>query len=84
MILHIVVHNLTDQILNLDESKTDILVGDKKFIPQYVLFDNDQLAPSGKTDGWLVLENSYVSIDNKFSLSLGAEDTQYVCKQSVS
>ena len=84
LILHIVVHNLTDQILNLNEPSTDILVGNKKFIPQYVLFDSDQLAPSGKTDGWLVLENSYVSINNKFSLSLGAEDTQYVCKQSVS
>ncbi len=84
LILHIVVHNLTDDPINLIEQKTDILIGNKKFVPQYVLFDNDQLAPSNKTDGWLVLENSFVSINNKFSLSLGAEDTDYVCKQSVS
>ena len=84
LILHVVVHNLSDQILNLEEPKTEILVGDKKFIPQYVLFDTNKIDPSSKTDGWLVLENSYVSINNKFSLSLGAEGTEYVCKQSVS
>ncbi len=84
LLLHIVVHNLTDDTINLIEQKTDILVGDKKFVPQYVLFDSNQLAPSSKTDGWLVLENSFVSIDNKFFLSLGVEDTQYVCKRSVS
>ncbi|MDO8674751.1 MAG: hypothetical protein Q7K71_01375 [Candidatus Omnitrophota bacterium] len=84
LVFHIVVHNLADETLNLKEENASILVNDQKFIPQYVLFDNDRLAPSSKTDGWLVLENSFVSIDNKFSLSVGVGDEEYVCKQSVS
>jgi len=84
LLFHIVVHNLTDETVSLREQNTSILANDQKFVPQYVLFDNDKLAPSSKTDGWLVLENSFVSIDNKFSLSVGVEDEEYVCKQSVS
>jgi len=84
LVFHIVVHNLADETLNLKEENASILANDQKFIPQYVLFDNDRLAPSSKTDGWLVLENSFVSIDNKFSLSVGVGDEEYVCKQSVS
>ena len=84
LILHILVTNLTDRFLNLVEQNTNILINGKKFIPHYVLFDSDELFPNQKTDGWLVLENSYVSIDNKFSLALGVEDQVYVCKQSIS
>ncbi len=84
LLLHIAVHNLTDETVNLTEQKTDILVNDEKFIPQYVLFDNNQLAASSKTDGWLILENSFVSIDNKLSLTLGVEDRDYVCQASAS
>ena len=85
LVLHILVNNLTDdEFLNLTEKNTDILVNGRKFIPQYVLFDSDNLVPRNTTDGRLVLENTFVSIDNKFSLSLGVNDEQYVCKQSVS
>ena len=84
LLLHIVVHNQTDTEITLKEQNTNIFANEQKFIPQYVLFDNDKLAPSSKTDGWLVLESSFVSIDNKFSLSVGVEDEEYVCKQSVS
>jgi len=84
LVFHIVVHNLTDESVSLREENASIFANDQKFIPQYVLFDNDKLAPSSKTDGWLVLENSFVSIDNKFSLAIGVEDEEYVCKQSVS
>ena len=84
LLLHIVVHNQTSDTINLTEQKTDIVINDERFAPQYVLFDNDQLASFNKTDGWLILENSFVSIDNKLSLSLGVEDGEYVCKASVS
>ena len=84
LFLHIVVHNLTDDAVNLSEKDTSILIHEEKFSPQYVLFDNDKLNPKTKTDGWLILENSLVSIDNKFSLSVGVEDEEYVCKQSIS
>ena len=84
LLLHIVVHNLTDETVSLAEQKTNIFIGDEKLVPQYVLFDNDKLGPLSKTDGWLVLENSFVSVDNKFSLSVGVEDEEYVCKQSIS
>ncbi len=84
LLLHVVIHNLSDQAVNLVEQKTDILIGDNKFIPQYVLFDSNQLAPLSKTDGWLILDDSFVSIDNKFSLNIGVEDKEYVCKQSIS
>ncbi len=84
LLLHIVVHNLTDETLELSEQKTNLFINDKKFTPQYVLFDSDQLAPLKMTDGWLVLEDSFVSIDNKFSLHLGVKDEEYACKQSVS
>ena len=84
LLLHIVVNNLGDKRITLNEQNSSIFANDQKFSPQYVLFDNDRLEPSGKTDGWLVLENSFISIDNKFSLSIGVEDEEYVCKQSVS
>jgi hypothetical protein len=85
VLLHFTVSNETaDQYLNLAEQKTDILVNDRQFVPQYVLFDNDELFPNDTTDGWVVLENSYVSIDNNFSLRLGVGDQEYVCKQSIS
>ncbi|MBI3601517.1 MAG: hypothetical protein HY209_01275 [Candidatus Omnitrophica bacterium] len=84
LLLHIVIHNLTDETINLSEQNTNLFIGDDKFTPQYVLFDSNQVGPLDKTDGWLVLENSYVSIDNKFSISLGIEDQEYVCRPSVS
>lgn len=85
LVLHVLVSNLTDdEFLNLTEQNTNILINGRKFIPQYVLFDSDELVPHNTTDGWLVLENTFVSIDNKFSLSLGVDDKQYVCKQSIS
>ena len=80
LVLHILVSNLTDEVLNLMEQNTNIIVNGRKFIPQYILFDTDELFPNKNTDGWLVLENSFVSIDNKFSLSLEVEDEDYVCK----
>jgi len=82
LILHILVHNQSDGDINLSEQNTNISIGDKKFNPQYVLFDSDQLAPSNQTDGWLVLGDSYISIDNKFSISVGIGDENYGCKQS--
>ncbi|MDE1920787.1 MAG: hypothetical protein KGJ09_07360 [Candidatus Omnitrophica bacterium] len=85
LVMHISVTNTTnDEVLDLTEQKTVILVNNHKFIPQYVLFDNDQLFPDKSTDGWLVLENSYISLDNEFSLSLGVGEKEYVCKQSIS
>ena len=83
LILHILVHNQCQDVINLNEQNTFIFLGKKKLTPQYVLFDSDQLAPSAQTDGWLVLQDSYISIDNKFSISLGIGDENYVCKQSL-
>ena len=80
LVLHIRVNNLTDEVFNLIEQSANILIKGQKFIPQYVLFDSDQLFPNNKTDGWLVLENSFVSIDNKFSLTLGVDDEEYTCE----
>jgi hypothetical protein len=81
LVLHILVNNSnSDQILNLEEQNSNILVNGRKFIPQYVLFDRDELYPDKNTDGWLVLENSFISLDNKFSLSFGVGDDTYVCK----
>ncbi|MBF0490204.1 MAG: TrbG/VirB9 family P-type conjugative transfer protein [Candidatus Omnitrophica bacterium] len=84
LLLHLVVHNLLDETINLREQNTNLYIGRQKFNPQYVLFDSNQLAPLAKTDGWLVLENSYISLENKLSLSLGVEDKEYVCKPFVS
>lgn len=85
LVLHILVSNTTnDNVLNLTEQNTNISINGHKFTPQYVLFDEDDLFPNNNTDGWIVFENSFVSIDNKFSLSLGVGDQEYVCKQSVS
>ncbi len=79
LVLHILVSNLTDEVFILSEQNTSILINGQKFIPQYVLFDSEQLFPNKKTDGWLVLENSFVSIDNKFFLNLGVDDDEYIC-----
>lgn len=83
LILHVLISNQSSDDINLNEQKTDILVKGKRLTPQYVLFDKDHLAQSEQTDGWLVLEDKYISVDNKFSVSLGIGDEEYVCKQSI-
>jgi len=74
LIIHIVIHNITNLPFMLDEKNTSIVIHDQKFNPQYILFDKHMLKSNGQTDGWLVLENTYISMDNKFECKIGIED----------
>ncbi|MBF0489361.1 MAG: TrbG/VirB9 family P-type conjugative transfer protein [Candidatus Omnitrophica bacterium] len=74
LILHISIHNTTNHPLKLIEKSTNLLVHNQPLTVQYILFDSHKLGVNGQTDGWLVLEGSYVSIDNPFECQLGTED----------
>jgi hypothetical protein len=74
LILHVVIHNTLEHPLKLSEKNTKVLIGQQKFTPQYILFDSNKVKANGQTDGWLVLEGMYISIDNKFECEIGIKD----------
>ncbi len=74
VILHVVIHNTTDHPLTLVEKNTHLLIGQKEFTPQYILFDTNKVKANSQTNGWLVLEDSYISMDNKFECQIGIKD----------
>ncbi len=84
VVLHIVIKNTTNHPLKLIEKNTNLLVHDQLIIPHYILFDNHILNVNGKTDGWLVLEDSYISTDNKFECQIGIEEQENVLYTDIS
>jgi hypothetical protein len=78
LILHVVVHNSRKEPINLDERKTNIYVKGEKLPLKYIVFDQRVLSGQEETDGWLILKNTYVSMDNTFSLGLGIGGKEYV------
>ena len=79
LLLHIVVRNIGDRPIELNEKNTNVYIHDQKFIPRYVLFDTHKLKIMEKTDGWLILEDTFISTDNHFTFGIGIEDKEYVC-----
>ncbi len=84
LILHIAIQNTTNHPLKLIEKNTSLLVHEQVFTPQYILFDNPALSINGKTDGWLVLEDSNISTDNKFECQIVYEEQENVLYTDIS
>jgi hypothetical protein len=74
LIVHIIIHNMTDYPLILVEKNTHLLIGQQSFTPQYILFDTNKVKVNGQTNGWLVFEDSYISMDNKFECQISIKD----------
>ncbi len=74
LILHVVIHNTTNHSLTLVEKNTHVLIVQKEFTPQYILFDTNKIKAQSQTNGWLVLEDTYVSMENKFECQIGIKD----------
>ena len=73
LILHIIVHNTSSRSLTLVEKDTHLFVHKHKFTPQYILFNSSVLGPGKQTDGWLVLEDTYVSVENRFKCVIATQ-----------
>ncbi len=79
MILHLKVQNISGRFYELNEKNTNVYVNGEKFQPQYVVFDNASLKPGASTEGWLVLADTFVSLDNTFTFGIGAEHEEAIC-----
>ena len=79
LILHVVVKNTSSREIKLNEKNTNVYIHDQKFQPRYVLFDAAKLKASQKADAWLILEGTYISMDNHFTFGIGVEEKEYVC-----
>lgn len=78
LVLHVVIHNMQYSTVELNEKNTNVYVNGQKFKPRYVLFDSTELAARQETDAWLVLENTYISLDNHFTIGVGVYDKEYI------
>ncbi len=78
LIFHMVIHSKDDKLLKLSESATNIYVKGQKLNLKYIIFDNHALRKGEETDGWLILKDTYVSMDNDFSLGLGIWREEHV------
>jgi hypothetical protein len=79
LILHIVVSNAGNDPVELNEKNTNIYIQSRDLTPHYVLFDAPRLKPGEKTDAWLFLEGTHISMENHFTFGIGMGDKEYVC-----
>ncbi len=84
VVLHIVINNTTNNSLKLIEQNTNLFIGKQLFIPHYILFDAHILKANTKTDGWLVLEDTHISTDNKFECQIGFKEQDNVWYTDIS
>ena len=79
LILHVVISNVSSNRIELSEKNTAVYIKDHKFTPQYVLFDSQKLDPLAKTDGWLILKDTFISMDNRFTFGIGVNNEEQTC-----
>jgi hypothetical protein len=78
IVLHVVIHNMQYTNVELNEKNTNVYVNGQRFKPGFVLFDSTTLTARQETDAWFVLENTYVSLDNQFTIGVGIYDKEYI------
>ena len=78
LILHFVIHNKQVIPIKLNEQKTNVYVNGQKFRPSYVVFDSGTLESKKETDGWLILEDTYISLNNQFTIGVGVYDKEHI------
>ncbi len=71
LILHLKIRNATGDFHELNEQNTHVYIQGQKFAPQYIVFENPMLKPGFVSHAWLVLANSFISLDNKFTFGIG-------------
>lgn len=79
VMLHLKVKNVGSQAYELNEKNTNVYVNGQKFQPQYVTFDESKLKPGFPTEAWLILADTYISLDNKFTFGIGAGHEEAHC-----
>ena len=78
LIVHAVIHNKQYVSIDLNERAMNVYVNGRKFKPKYVLLDSTTLGARQETDAWLVLEDTYISLDNQFTIGVGVYDKEYI------
>ena len=78
LILHFVIHNKQLIPIRLNEKKTNVYVNGQKFKPSYVIYNSDALEPKQEADGWLILEDTYISLNNQFTIGVGVYDKEHI------
>lgn len=71
VILHLNVKNVGGRVYEVNEKNTNVYINRQKFKPQYVAFDDAQLRPGFPTEAWLILVDTFISLDNKFTFGIG-------------
>lgn len=82
LIIHCLIQNKRPNSITFNEGKTYLYANGKKFRPSVVSFDAQVLAGMKETDVWLIISNSYISLENKFTLGLGLGEKEYVFKET--
>lgn len=80
LIFHITIKNRYYKPIQIKEKNIAVLANDKTFTPDYVLLDKSELGVAEKTDGWLILKDSFISMDNEFRFGIGVNDETYICR----
>ena len=82
LIIHGRVENKSVQPLVLSEQHTVVYVNSRKFKPSWVFFDAAKLAQNQQTDIWLILQGTFISLDNGFCLGIGVNNEEYVFREN--
>lgn len=78
VVLHALIHNKQSVPVELNAKLTNVYVNGQKFKPRYVLFDSPVIGSKQETDVWLVLKDTYISLDNQFVIGVGIYDKEYI------
>ena len=78
LVLHVVIHNIQYTPIELNDKNSNVYVNGERFKPKFVLFDSTKLMARQETDAWLILENTYISLDNQFTMGVGVYDKEYI------
>ncbi len=79
VIFHIKVKNVSNSTYELNEKNTNVYISGQQFQPQYVAFDNPQLKQGLSTEAWLILVDTFISLDNNFTFGIGVGNAEGIC-----
>lgn len=78
IVLHFDILNHSGLRIKLKEETTSVYIQGRRFTPDYVIFDTNDIGTGEKTHGWIVLKNTFLSVDNPFAIGLNMGGNEYV------
>lgn len=79
LILHLKIKNTGSKTYELNERNTNVYIKGQKFQPQYVVLDEANVKPGFSTEAWLILTDTFISLDNTFTFGIGAGNEEAIC-----